>query len=113
MRVGDESKRKRENDLIYHIQLHERAWGTENYPNRPDLADILAANVVVFWQAGSTDERWTITLHDSLKDVEHYLTRLFMRVQAEAPNKRVARIFEKGQRIIIAGVTVHFQPAPE
>ena len=31
------------------IQLHERMWGTEQYPGRPSLADLLNFPIVVAW----------------------------------------------------------------
>jgi hypothetical protein len=31
------------------VQEHERAWGNDIYANRPDLATILSAPIVVFW----------------------------------------------------------------
>lgn len=106
-------EKQQENNFIYHVQRHERAWGNENYTNRPDLADILAAQVVVFWQHAGEDTRWTITLHKSLDEVEAYLARLFLRLNINMPNKRIARIFENGRRIIIKGVRVKFEPAPD
>ncbi len=31
------------------VQLHERMWGTEPYPNRPSLSDLLKGPIVVMW----------------------------------------------------------------
>ena len=31
------------------VQLHERTWGTETYPGRPSLADLMSASIVVMW----------------------------------------------------------------
>jgi hypothetical protein len=31
------------------VQLHERMWGTEPYPNRPSLAELLNGPIVVMW----------------------------------------------------------------
>lgn len=38
-------------NLIDFAQNHEREWGNENYLNRPTLAEILNAPVVVFLEA--------------------------------------------------------------
>ncbi len=104
----------RENNLIELVQMHERSWGEEIYPDRPDLAEILNAQVVVFWQSDDPKEkRATITVHTDLADLERALSRMFLRLNATPIPRRIARVFDGGKRMIITGVQVEFQPAPE
>ena len=94
------------------IEFHERTWGTKHYRGRPSLSAILSSPVVVFWRANDPkEERWTITLHADLKDVERYFSRLLFRNSVEPPARRVARIFKGGKPVIVRGVKVWFQEA--
>ncbi len=92
------------------VEMHERTWGTKSYRGRPSLSEILNSPVVVFWRANDPkEERWMITLHADLKDVEHYFSRLLFRNNVEPPKRRVARIFNHGKPVIVRGVKVWFQ----
>ncbi|NDJ60235.1 MAG: hypothetical protein GYB67_03870 [Chloroflexi bacterium] len=100
------------------VQAHERSWGLETYPGRPDLAKILSAPVVVFWseeQPAKTSktaraERFTISLHDDLKAVEQYVSSLILRLRVEMPKRRLARIFVNQREVRVRGVQVLFEP---
>jgi hypothetical protein len=98
------------------VQQHERLWGMESYPGRPDLEAILAAPVVAFWVGevkdaprSKTPERYTVTLHNDLADVERYITSLVLRLAIELPKRRLARLFVKGAEVRIKGVQVVFE----
>lgn len=106
--------------LIDFAQEHERAWGNEQYLNRPTLADILSAPVVVFWKPNitTTDNlrtknpppiRETITLHQSLSDVEQFITRMVFRTGIQPFDKQLVRIFRGGKRVKIKGVRIIFE----
>ncbi|PJF28252.1 MAG: hypothetical protein CUN52_13405 [Phototrophicales bacterium] len=106
--------------LIDFAQEHERAWGNEQYLNRPTLADILNAPVVVFWkpnipaddnprQKNPTPIRETITLHQSLSDVEQFITRMVFRTGVQPLDKQLVRIFRGGKRVKIKGVRIIFE----
>jgi hypothetical protein len=98
------------------VQQHERMWGMDSYPGRPDLEAILAAPVVAFWAGevkdaprSKTTERYTVTLHNDLSDVERYITSLVLRLAIELPKRRLARLFVKGTEVRIKGVQVVFE----
>ncbi len=99
------------------VQQHERTWGMESYPGRPDLEAILAAPVVAFWAGEAKDtprqktqtERYTVTLHKDLSDVERYITSLVLRLAIELPKRRLARLFVKGVEVRVKGVQVVFE----
>jgi hypothetical protein len=104
-------------DFLTWVQTHERLWGMETYPGRPDLQAILNAEVVAFWASESkegarvkTQERYTITLHKDLSDVERYISSLVLRLAIELPKRRLARLFVKGIEVRIRGVNVLFEP---
>ena len=92
------------------IEFHERTWGTKQYSGRPKLSEILQSQVVVFWRANEgKEERWMITLHDDLTQLERYFSRMLFRAGVEPPKRRVAKIFKAGKPVIVRGVRVWFQ----
>ncbi|MFN8452078.1 MAG: hypothetical protein U0521_31480 [Anaerolineae bacterium] len=103
-------RRNDRDSLNAYIELHERSWGMRQYSGRPKLDQILKAPVVVFWRsADGKDDRWTITLHENLFDLEKYFTRLLFRSNVEPPKRRVAKIFKDGKAVIVRGVKILFQ----
>lgn len=93
------------------VQEHEREWGTKSYPGRPSLAAIMAAKVVVFWDAEGEKQKEPdkITLHDDTADVEKMLLRsLFSR---EESKWRIALIFRDQKRLTIARLKIEFREA--
>lgn len=89
------------------IQLHERAWGTESYKNRPTLSDMLNAPVLAFWYPTiKTKERFTASVHQSMKDLNEYATYLLVHAKVRQPEARLARIFIDKRRVRIRGVRV-------
>lgn len=106
------------NEFLDHIQRHEREWGTESYPGRLTLSQIMAAKVIVFWipnQEGNkriTKEvqrpREIITAHDSLREVEVYLTRLVMFTKTTPPDKRFLRAYVEQKPVKVKSVRIEF-----
>ncbi len=107
------SASKQPRSFIDYVQDHERAWGDAQYTDRPSLADILQAKVVVFWQLQG-DERPIISLYDTLTAVEQYLSQVLFRLHVNPPKTRLVRIFEDQQLIRIRGIKIDFErrPAP-
>lgn len=95
------------NEFLRTVQLHERAWGTDNYPKRPSLEDMLNAAVVVFWKYGNED-RWRASLYSSLKEVEAELTQMLMRINIAPPKRSIARIYGRGRRVCMEQVRIKF-----
>jgi hypothetical protein len=103
-------RRNDRDSLTAYIELHERTWGMKQYTGRPKLDAILKAPVVVFWRANDgKDERWTITLHENLLDLEKYFTRMLFRSNVEPPKRRVVKIFKEGKAVIVRSVKILFQ----
>lgn len=97
-----------------YVQAHERNWGTKGYAGRPDLSEILSAEVVVFWQYDEEkDEPWRITLHEDTDDVERYLLRLLLKSQSQPLNQRFVRVFRNQKRLTISGVKIIFAETNE
>lgn len=95
------------------VEDHEREWGKQRYQGKPKLKDILDATVVAFWQVEGEENRLMITLHNDLSDVEKSLTRQLFTGSVNAPRKRLVRVYQDQKRMVIAGVSVIFQPAPD
>ena len=92
------------------VEEHERNWGNESYPKRPSLFDILNAPVVVFWEEGETETRHTITLHDTLEEIEKFFIRLLI-AKSKEPKKRIVQVFENQEKMILKGVRIVFGKA--
>ncbi len=107
--------------LIDFAQEHERDWGNDSYLNRPNLAEILNAAVVVFWKPVNVIEetsrkkeplnpmRETITIHQSMPEVEQFIAKMIFRVGFNPLDKQLIRIFHQGKRIKLKGVKILFE----
>ncbi|MEO0562018.1 MAG: hypothetical protein AAF125_07890 [Chloroflexota bacterium] len=98
--------------FIDYVQLHERTWGNETYPQRPSLAEILAAPVVVFWQNPPKNPNVTavptITIHDSLDALGAMLAKMFLRATVAGEKRYISRIYEGQKLVRITSVDVKF-----
>lgn len=93
------------------VQRHERDWGNESYAGRPQLADVLNAPVVVFWQPlkGNTkDPRLMVSLHQDIDMIEKYLTRLVMLGSANPPDRRYVTAFMNQREVKVKSVKIEF-----
>lgn len=94
------------------VEEHERSWGNESYPKRPSLFDILNAPVVVFWEEGEEESRYTISLHKTLEEIEKFFIRLLIAKNKE-PRKYVVQVYENQERMILQGVRIIFGKADD
>jgi hypothetical protein len=94
------------NDFMERVQLHERTWGMEHYPNRPALNQILASRVVAFWRVPhKKDERWVITVHEDTSYLEKYFLTLVLRAKIKlADERRFVCAYEDKVKLRIKGV---------
>lgn len=91
--------------------------GHGQLPRSPRPESILAAPVVAFWagevkdapRAKPATDRYTVTLHNDLSDVERYIASLVLRLAIELPKRRLARLFVKGVEVRVKGVQVVFE----
>lgn len=98
---------KSDNTFIDVVQEHERKWGTDTYPQRPELSDFLSASIVAFWLPTGTEEtRMMATVHADLDEINKYALRVLIHSRAELPNKRLARIYVNQKKATIQGVQV-------
>jgi len=68
------------------VQLHERMWGMEQYPQRPSLANLIGAPIVAMWVSGerraadvkratsATPERFMLTCHQTFEELDALVT---------------------------------------
>jgi len=59
-------------DFFDTVQNHERTWGTQSYPERPKLQEMLEAPVVVFWQDERYKDKTVCTTHKDTMALETY-----------------------------------------
>lgn len=105
---------KPKDEFMERVQSHERGWGNEKYTGRPDLIDIMSANVVAFWQP--TDPKikhHVITLHDDMKDLEKWLIQAVLRAHVANPDKRLTAIFSSRRKVRVTDVKIVFSVESE
>lgn len=97
------------NDFMERVQSHERGWGNEKYPQRPELMDIISAPVVAFWQAADPKiKHQTITLHTDMSDLEKWLIQAVLRAHVATPDKRLTAIYSGGKKVRVTDVKIVF-----
>ena len=93
-----------------HMQLvesHERTWGTESYPGRPTLSDLLRRPVVAFWSGDdkSGKARLTASVHDQVEELNDILLGLVIAGKTTpSSNRRLARLFVKQKPVKVHGL---------
>ncbi len=95
------------------VEEHERNWGNEVYHNRPGLIDILNAPVVVFWDSAEKDVPETITLHKNIDEIKKHFMRLLISKYKSTPKKRVSKMFENQQRMVVKDIQIVFGKASQ
>ncbi|MBL8157114.1 MAG: hypothetical protein JNM70_23275 [Anaerolineae bacterium] len=94
-----------------HVQLHERAWGLDKYPDRPTLDDILKARIVAFWRAKTSDAGYRITLHESGDAIVDYINTLLFKTPVHPPDRRLVKLFVEKEEVRIKGVKLILERA--
>lgn len=93
------------------VQKHERTWGTETYPDRPSLADLLSAPIVAWWRsANAEDDRLKSSIHQDLDELNRYAVRILLHSRLEFPDKRLAMVYINQKKAAIKGVSLHIVP---
>ena len=89
------------------VQTHERGWGTEQYPGRASLTDLLQRPVVVFWTGDDKTGkgRFTVSVHDHVEELQSVLLNMILASKVTAStNRRLSRIFVKQKPVTIKGI---------
>jgi hypothetical protein len=95
------------------VQEHEREWGNNTYPDKPELMDIMKAKVVVFWRPVPRDKkpidaRPMITVHDDLNVLEDTLISQILRAGLSPVEKRFVCAFAGQRQLKIKSVKIIF-----
>jgi hypothetical protein len=106
-----------EEEFMKYVQEHERQWGTAAYQDRPDLMQIMAAHVVVFWRPmlrnpdpkKPADNRNVITLHNDMVEVEKYLVTQVMRATLAPPERKFVAAFMNKRKLKVKQVKIVFE----
>ncbi|TVR20572.1 MAG: hypothetical protein EA396_10380 [Anaerolineaceae bacterium] len=106
---------KKTRDFIERIQQHERDWGNSTYAGRPNLSEIFASPVVIFWEHKDKAQfpHETVSLHDGLEEVERYFLRLLFTRQGLTGDRRVADIYNEHKRVIVRSIKIEFGESNE
>ena len=100
------------------IQEHERKWGTEQYPNRSTLAELLSAPIVIGWveplagknpTSGSTSARMQLKAYQDADQVNAELYNMVMlSSKTVVPFRKIAQVYVKQQPVTIEGLRLMF-----
>ncbi|MEQ8674613.1 MAG: hypothetical protein RLP44_23585 [Aggregatilineales bacterium] len=97
-----------EDNFLELVQAHERAWGTEDYPNRPGLAQFLSSPIVLWWKSiDPAETRLMATVHDDLDALNKYATRVLVHSRSTLPDRRLTSIFVNQKKSSVRSVTVN------
>lgn len=87
------------------VELNERAWGTNSYPGRPTLHEILTSKIVAFWRTDQKrDHAYRVTLHTTLRDINNYASAIVLHSNTRTPERRLMRLYVDQRRVVIRGV---------
>ncbi len=101
---------KPRDEFMERVQAHERNWGNETYPNRPDLIEIISAPIVAFWQPSDPNiTHQIITLHTDLKEIEQWFIQVFLRAHITQPDRRFLAAYSNRKKVRIKGVSIQFE----
>lgn len=112
------------------VQLHERQWGTELYPDRPSLAELLSAPIVAMWTSDATryttlsgrgtprytpevntPSRFMLSVHQRLEELDPLLLAMVVAGKvAPSANRKLVRLFIDQKPIKILGVRLLLEP---
>ncbi len=92
--------------FMHYVELHERAWGMDKYPDRPSLQQLLTAPVVAFWYLHDRREsRYVASLHQDLNELNAYVSSMVVHnSKVRVPERRLARLFVSRRPVVIKGV---------
>jgi hypothetical protein len=98
----------RQNDTFMgFVELNERAWGTDSYPGRPRLEEILRARVVAFWQhSRNRDPAYRVSIHENLLEIHEWASQTLIDSKNRMPEKRLTRLYVDKRRARIKGVRI-------
>lgn len=100
---------KHETEFLKLVEAHERMWGEKHYRGRPSLASIMSAPVAVFWRSKrKSEERYKITTHETLDDVESYLKQLLFRAVVSPLPDTLTRIYVDKHRMHVTDIRIVF-----
>ena len=111
--LGRRKKEAPQSEFMRFVQLHERAWGDERYPGRPNLTEIMEAPIVIFWEVEGKTDRYSIALYEDIRTLEKFITRMLILGNVNLPRQRIGRAFLRQKRLRINGVKLVFSSEEE
>jgi hypothetical protein len=104
------------NTFMQLIEQHERAWGTDQYPKRPSLAQLLESFIVAVWvddplidtrRKQSKGDRFMLSVHPTVDDFHETLAGAVLAGKHSfATGRKLSRVFSKQKMVSIGGVRI-------
>jgi hypothetical protein len=112
------------------LQIHEREWGTEMYPNRPSLADLLNAPIVAVWTGEpvqpsaanmrtkprhlldhQTSQRFMLSVHRRLEELDPLILAMIVASKPSSiHHRKLLYLFVQKKPVKILGVRLLLEP---
>lgn len=101
------------------VQLHERSWGMEQYPDRPPLVKLLSSPITVMWMADhrrsadgkittfqdpEVSKRFMFSVHESVEELNEILLALVFTGKMPSTARRISKIYVRQKPVEIKGV---------
>lgn len=112
------------------VQIHEREWGTEMYPNRPSLADLLNAPIVAVWTGEpaypsltnmrtkprqlsdhQASQRFMLSVHRRLEELDPLILAMIVAGKPSSIlNRKLLYLFVQKKLVKVLGVRLLLEP---
>lgn len=100
------------------VEAHEREWGTEAYPGRPTLSQLLHSRIVCLWtlredarSRSTTPVRMFMTCYNDLASFQNALTELVMASKVTSmPNRRLVKVFVDQNEFEVVAIRAELKP---
>lgn len=91
------------------IEIHERRWGTKQYPGRPTLKELMEYPIVAVWgQSGN----FTLSAYQTAQEINQVITDLFTGKVGALDIRRLVKLFYKQQPFPFSLQIVKLKQAP-
>lgn len=72
------------------VELHERKWGTKQYPGRPTLSQLMRCPFVALW---SISGRFILTVHGTPHELNELVYQAITGQLQEMPDRKLVKVF--------------------
>lgn len=96
------------------VEIHEREWGTEVYPNRPTLSQLLHNRIVCMWSDTEPQKgkpmRFFLSCYNEFAALHDDVASMIVSGKVSAnPNRKLARVFVDQAEVDIVSIKIELK----